>query len=192
MIISCETDMRQFGARCLGLCHWRGRRRQQEDSSYTVTTWGWPRWMSGEGGDMFWGKLAEFDVKKSISSKCLIKNSFIKMSGQKVTTQLKKYTFIRGFSKFVWTFLTEGDTEEWGGQEKGICQGAQSRRLTQNMLWGERVRRWPLSHLDTDPAWPGADRTELGEREKSVIRFEKFLKTFHLNIKWPGLCCDCD
>ena len=151
MIISCETDIRQFGARCLGLCHWRGRRRQQEDSSYTVTTWGWPRRMSEGGGDTIRENLAEFDVKKSIPSKCLIKksfyknvwskslsvkNSFIKMSVQKVTTQFKKYTF-KGFSNFGWTFLTEGDTEEWGGQEKGICQGAQYRRLTQNIARGE-------------------------------------------------------
>ena len=39
--------------------------------------------------------------------------------------------------------------------------------------------------------WGGQDRAG-GEGEKSVIMFEKFLKTFHLNIKWPGLCCDGD
>ena len=72
----------------------------------------------------------------------------------------------------------EGQEEIWRSEEgrrrgsvKERCPG--DSRLTQNMWGEERVAR-------------GADlcHTRHGGRgKKSVIRFEKFLKTFHLNIK---------
>lgn len=57
---------------------------------------------------------------------------------------------------------TGGDMEKLGGQEKGICQGAPSRRLTHNMAGGEWARgegSWPLSHwTQPDPGPRGREK----------------------------------
>ena len=74
------------------------------------------------------------------------------------------------------------------GRRRGSVKEIQE-TLTQNMAG--RVERGEVTSVTPRH---GLTRGRQGTGgEKSVIRFEKFLKTFHLNIKWPGLqCCDGD
>ena len=134
MIISCETDARR-GVPCyVTEGRWGSRR--------TVLT-PWPPG-ADPGGCQVSGEQTgagedceKFDVKMKTEFlvNCLLDHNPI----------WKYIELLLFFSNFAWTFQeTGGDMEEWGGQEKGICQGAVSTlhsRLTQNMRGEERVAR---------------------------------------------------
>ena len=128
-----------------------GRRQQQEDSSYSVTTWSWPRWMSGVGGaDTGTGEhLEEFEMS-------------IWMNFIWPRHSFRCFCFSQTLSGNSWqqTGGTGGDMEEWGGQEKGICQGAPRVQETDPQYGGGTGGR-EVTSVTLDTAWPGTE----GERK---------------------------